>query len=147
MVLRICLLYTSVDTFAQLLVGNVVLRHKDATMYCDSAKLYQEQNRFEGFGSVRIEQGDSLEITCNSIDYTGMNLLARLRESVVMNHGDNHLYTDSLDYDRKTGLGYYFDTRCVEETALRGQPCLTLPMLSIAGWGRRRSLPRSMGGM
>ena len=47
-----------VDTFAQLLVGNVVLRHKDATMYCDSAKLYQEQNRFEGFGSVRIEKGD-----------------------------------------------------------------------------------------
>ncbi|WP_320632457.1 OstA-like protein [Porphyromonas somerae] len=105
-----------VDTFAQLLVGNVVLRHKDATMYCDSAKLYQEQNRFEGFGSVRIEQGDSLEITCNYIDYNGMNLLARLRESVVMNHGDNHLYTDSLDYDRKTGLGYYFDTGSVADT-------------------------------
>ena len=105
-----------IDTFAQLLVGNVVLRHKDATMYCDSAKLYQEQNRFEGFGAVRIEQGDSLEITCGYIDYNGMNLLARLRESVVMNHGNNHLYTDSLDYDRKTGIGYYFDTGSVTDT-------------------------------
>lgn len=68
-----------IDTFAQLLVGNVVFRHNDALMYCDSAKLYQAQNRFEGYGAVRIEQGDSLEITCAYIDYDGMTLLARLK--------------------------------------------------------------------
>lgn len=105
-----------IDTFAQLLVGNVVFRHNDALMYCDSAKLYQAQNRFEGYGAVRIEQGDSLEITCAYIDYDGMTLLARLREAVVMTHGENTLYTDSLDYDRKTGKGYYFDSGSISDT-------------------------------
>lgn len=106
----------AVDTFAQYLTGNVVLRHNNAYMYCDSAKLYQKQNRFEGYQNVRIVQGDSLVITCNYIDYDGATMKARLREFVVMEHGENTLYTDSLDYDRVTGLGYYFDTGSISDT-------------------------------
>lgn len=106
----------AIDSFAQFLTGNVVLRHNNAYMYCDSAKLYQKQNRFEGYNNVRIVQGDSLVITCNYIDYDGATMLARLREFVVMEHGENTLYTDSLDYDRKTGLGYYFDTGSITDT-------------------------------
>lgn len=106
----------AIDSFAQFLTGNVVLRHNNAYMYCDSAKLYQKQNRFEGYQNVRIVQGDSLVITCNYIDYDGTTMLARLREYVVMEHGDNTLYTDSLDYDRVTGLGYYFDSGSITDT-------------------------------
>lgn len=106
----------AIDSFAQILVGRVVLRHNDATMYCDSAKLYQVQNRFEGYGSVKIVQGDSITITCEYIDYDGMTLLARLRDYVVMQHRDNTLYTDSLDYNRVNGLGYYFDSGSITDT-------------------------------
>ncbi|MBR8785371.1 LPS-assembly protein LptD [Porphyromonas levii] len=106
----------AIDSQAQLLVGNVVLRHNNAYMYCDSAKLFQEQNRFEGYNNVRIVQGDSLEITCNYIDYDGTTMVSRLREFVVMKHGDNTLYTDSLDYDRVSGLGYYFDSGSITDT-------------------------------
>lgn len=105
-----------VDTFAQYLTGNVILRHNNAYMYCDSAKLYQAQNRFEGYQNVRIVQGDSITITCNYIDYDGTTMLARLREYVVMKHGETTLYTDSLDYDRMTGLGYYFDGGSISDT-------------------------------
>lgn len=105
-----------IDSLAQFLVGNVVLRHNNAYMYCDSAKLYQGQNRFEGYRNVRIVQGDSLVITCNYIDYDGVTMLARLREFVVMEHGSNTLYTDSLDYDRVSGLGYYFNSGSITDT-------------------------------
>lgn len=98
-----------VNPDAQLLLGNVQLRHKDALMYCDSALLYEAENRFEAYGNVRIEQGDSLFIYCNYLDYDGQIMLARLRELVRMEHGENTLYTDSLDYDRVLGIGYYFD--------------------------------------
>lgn len=94
---------------AQILYGNVIFRHNDVFMYCDSALLYEEQNRFEAYGSVQIEQGDSLHIYCRYLDYDGNTQLARLRELVRMDHGQNTLYTDSLDYDRIQGIGYYFD--------------------------------------
>lgn len=94
---------------AQILTGNVVFRHNNAYMYCDSALLYEQQNRFEAYGDVYITQGDSIEIFCNYLDYDGELLLARLRELVRMEQGENTLYTDSLDYDRVRGIGYYFD--------------------------------------
>lgn len=106
----------AVDSQAQFLVGNVVLRHNNAYMYCDSAKLYQSQNRFEGYSHVRIVQGDSLTITCDYIDYDGVTMLARLRDMVVMEHRENTLYTDSLDYDRISGLGYYFDSGSIVDS-------------------------------
>lgn len=94
---------------AQVLKGNVVFRHKNAYMYCDSALLYEAQNRFEAYGQVRIDQGDSLHIYCNYLDYDGNLMLARLRYLVRMEQGQTTLYTDSLDYDRSVGVGYYFD--------------------------------------
>lgn len=94
---------------AQILKGNVVFRHKDAYMYCDSALLYEAENRFEAYGQVRIDQGDSLHIYCNYLDYDGNLMLARLRYLVRMEQGETTLYTDSLDYDRSVGVGYYFD--------------------------------------
>lgn len=101
---------------AQILVGNVQFRHKDALMFCDSALMYEADNRFEAYGNVRIEQGDSLFIYCNYLDYDGQLMLARLRELVRMEHGDNTLYTDSLDYDREAGIGYYFDYGSIVDT-------------------------------
>ena len=99
----------AVNPDAQILKGNVVFRHKDAYMYCDSALLYEASNRFEAYGQVRIDQGDSLHIYCNYLDYDGNLMLARLRYLVRMEQGQTTLYTDSLDYDRAAGIGYYFD--------------------------------------
>lgn len=45
-----------VNPDAQILTGNVVFKHDNALMYCDSALLYRETNRFEAFGNVHIHQ-------------------------------------------------------------------------------------------
>lgn len=94
---------------AKIFTGDVNFHHKGAVMKCDSALLYEQRNAIESFGNVHIIQGDSLHITCDYLDYDGISLIARLRGNVIMRHGENTLFTDSLDYDRNIGLGYYFE--------------------------------------
>ncbi len=90
------------------LIGNVKFRHGAALMMCDSAHLNEETNSFEGFGRVHIQE-DTVDIYADYIKYNGFLRLANLRHQVSLDNGHATLYTDSLDYDRNTGLAYYFD--------------------------------------
>ena len=45
---------------ARIVVGNVLFRHDDALMYCDSANFYEGSNSLEAFGHVKMVQGDTL---------------------------------------------------------------------------------------
>ena len=42
---------------AQILRGNVVFRHDNALMYCDSAYFYEQTNSLDAFGHVRNQSG------------------------------------------------------------------------------------------
>lgn len=94
---------------AQVLNGNVVFRHNKALMYCDSALFFQQSNSFEAFGRVKMNQGDTLTLTGNYLYYDGNQQLAEVRENVILTHRKTKLYTDSLNYDRLYGLGYFMD--------------------------------------
>lgn len=94
---------------AQLLKGNVVFRHDSSYMFCDSAYFYEMSNTLEAFGNVRIEQGDTLFIYGRYLHYDGNTQMARLRNDVRMLNRDVTLFTDSLNYNRITDLGYYFN--------------------------------------
>lgn len=93
----------------QVLTGNVVFLQDSSYMYCDSAYFYEKTNSLEAFGSVRMEQGDTLFIYGNYLFYNGNTQLAQLRENVRMENGGVTLFTDSLDYNRIENIGYYFD--------------------------------------
>lgn len=90
------------------LVGNVALRHESWLMKCDSAYLNEEDNSFEAFDHIHI-QDDSITILGQYLFYDGTRKFAELRETVELSNETSTLYTDSLDYDRKEGKGYYFD--------------------------------------
>ncbi len=94
---------------AQILRGNVVLYHQGAHMYCDSAYRYMSQNSFEAFGNVRMEQGDSIFVYGDYLYYDGNTRLAQLRNNIRMEDRHSTLFTDSLNYDRITNIGYYFE--------------------------------------
>lgn len=94
---------------AQIFSGNVVFYHEGAFMYCDSAYLYQQTNTFEAFSNVRMEQGDTIFVYGDYLHYDGNIRLARLRDNIRMEDRTATLFTDSLDYDRATNLGYYFE--------------------------------------
>lgn len=100
-----------INPLAQFLVGDVQFEHDGAYMYCDSALFYKESNSFDAFGNVRMVQGDTLSLTGEMLFYDGdpQVLRARVRHNVVLTHRKSVLYTDSLDYDRLEGKGYFFD--------------------------------------
>ena len=101
---------------AQILVGDVAFRHDSMYMYCDSALFYEATNSLDAYGNVRMNQGDTLFLYGDRLHYSGDELLAKVRENVVMIDKEMTLTTDSLNYDRTINLGYYFNWGTVEDT-------------------------------
>ncbi len=92
----------------QIATGNVLFRHDDATLTCDSAYFYQANNSMDAFSNVVINQGDTLFAYGDRLYYDGNTRLARLRGNVRLVNRQTTLTTDSLNYDRITELAYYF---------------------------------------
>ena len=101
---------------AQILVGDVVFRHDSMYMYCDSALFYETSNSLDAYGHVKMNQGDTLFLYGDRLHYNGDEMLAKVRENVVMIDKQMTLTTDSLNYDRTINLGYYFNWGTVEDT-------------------------------
>ena len=62
----------------QLLIGNVQFRKGDMYMYCDSAHFYDQSNSLNAFGNIKMEQGDTLFVYADELDYDGQAELAVL---------------------------------------------------------------------
>lgn len=100
----------------QVLYGNVKFRKEGMLMFCDSAHFYEKTNSFNAFGNVRMEQGDTLFVYADVLYYDGIEEFARLRNNVRLENRNTTLFTDSLDYDMRSNIGYYFDGgRIVDE--------------------------------
>lgn len=95
----------------QVLNGNVVMRKGDMFMYCDSAYFYEESNSFDAFGNVRMEQGDTLFVYADELNYDGASELAILYadfgKKVRLINKDVKLETDVFNYDMLNEVGYY----------------------------------------
>jgi lipopolysaccharide export system protein LptA len=92
------------------LIGNVVFVQNKTTIYCDSAHYFKTNNRIEAFGRVHITDGDSVDVTSQSLIYDGNKRIAYLRKNVVFKKkGIATLYTDFLDYDRQRNKARYFN--------------------------------------
>lgn len=92
----------------QILSGNVQFRHDDMLMYCDSAYFYDQTNHIIASGRIKMNQADTLFIYGDRLYYDGNTKLAKLRHNVRMENKGAILYTDSLNYNRKQDVGYYF---------------------------------------
>ena len=91
-------------------IGSVKLRHDSMYMYCDSAPFIEKQIRWKLFSNVRMEQGDTLFIYGDYLNYKWRNSVNMLRENVKLINRKTILTTDSLNYDRLyPNLGYYFE--------------------------------------
>lgn len=86
---------------------NVVLKHEDVTMYCDSAYIFPDKNTMIAYSNVRINQGDSMQLFGNRLDYDGNRRMAVVKENVVLQDSKMTLVTDRLDYDIKKKMAYY----------------------------------------
>lgn len=90
-----------------LLSGNVIFEHDSTTMYCDSAYFYLDSNAFEAFSNVRVNKGDSIRLTGDTLFYHGLDRTADLNGSIVYDDKKMHMVTESLHYDFNTKIGSY----------------------------------------
>jgi len=89
------------------LIGNVILKNENTFMMCDSAYLYDEDQSFEAFSNVRINQADSVTVTAKHLLYTSKDKVAHLDGNVSLVQGKMTLNTEKLDYSLKDKRAYY----------------------------------------
>lgn len=92
---------------AQILKGNVVLKHNGAIMSCDSAYVFTKTNSFQAFNNIKIVQNDSLEMKGDTLFYNGNSRKAELIGNVTFKEKDLQLTTNKLNYDLKSKQAYY----------------------------------------
>ncbi len=97
----------TLGTRAKRLIGNVALKHEGTTMYCDSAHLFSEENRFDAFGHVHIKPQGTSDLYGDSMRYYGNTKLANIRGLVRLTDKDHTLQTTSLDYNVENDLASY----------------------------------------
>jgi lipopolysaccharide export system protein LptA len=100
---------------AQRLIGDVQFEHQNALMYCDSAYFYKTTNSIDAFGSVRINQGDTLNLYGDFLHYDGNQKLATVTgKEVKLVSPDFDLVTDRLLYDRANNIASYSTGAVIE---------------------------------
>ena len=92
------------------LIGNVVFKHQNAFMYCDSAYLFRDENRLEAYNNIRVTQGDSITLTGKQLNYDGNSKVAHVIENVVMSDRRMTLNTSQLDYNLENDVASYSDS-------------------------------------
>jgi lipopolysaccharide export system protein LptA len=85
----------------------VHLVHQGMDVWSDKAFFYKKENRFDAYGNVRINQGDSLVLTCKVVNYDGKIKLAVAKQQVVLDNNEMLLKTDTLYFDRIKNIAYY----------------------------------------
>lgn len=95
----------------QVLTGNVEFRKNDMFMYCDSAHFYETTNSFDAFKNVRMEQGDTLFVYADELNYNGGDEMAILYadagKKVRLINRDVELQTDVFNYSLAENVGFY----------------------------------------
>lgn len=95
----------------QIVRGNVQFRKGGMFMFCDSARFYEATNSLDAFSNVRMQQGDTLFVYADELNYDGINDMARLYalqgRKVRMINRDVKLETDVFEYDLGSEVGYY----------------------------------------
>lgn len=88
----------------------IQFEHEGADLFCDLAIYYQQENRLKAIGNIRLQQGDSVEMTSGKIDYNGNENLAKAWENVVLtSKSQMTLTTDTLRFNRIEQQAYYQD--------------------------------------
>jgi lipopolysaccharide export system protein LptA len=98
---------SKIDAKAQMMVGHVEFEHGGSILSCDSAVFYQGQNIMRAFGDVEINQGDTLHVYSQYLEYNGNTKLAVAYDKVKLVDSKMTLTTDTIHFDRNKQIAYY----------------------------------------
>ncbi len=105
-------LYTTLELGPEIkiLTDSVAFFHEGASMYCDSALFNPTKDYFKAFNRIEIvkpRERDTVFLYGDSLHYSGITKVARMRGNVIMVQDSLTLSTDSLDFNLETNIGYY----------------------------------------
>ena len=95
----------------------VKLFHEGALIESDKAYFYSKDNYFRAMGDVIFTQGDSLQMTCNTIEYDGKTKTAIAIGNVDLKKSDMTLKTEKLNLDRVNDKAFYNTKGVVVDSA------------------------------
>lgn len=95
----------------QILKGAVHFLHKGADLYCDSALLFKKDNKVSAYGNVYVNQGDSLQLWGDEIQYLGnsgyLKIIASTGKKVKVETDSAFLYSPVIEYFRENDFLKY----------------------------------------
>lgn len=90
------------------LVDSVIFQMEGSTMYCDSAWHYFKENKFEAFGNIHINQGDTLHLYGKHLDYIGDHNKVFIQGDILLKDKEMQLTTEKLHYNLSTKKASYY---------------------------------------
>ena len=87
--------------------SRVILFHDGAKIESDLSYYYFNENSFKADGKVNFNQGDSLSLTSDFLEYDGKSKKAFAYGNVILLRPDMRLETDTLYLDRIKNIAYY----------------------------------------
>jgi len=91
---------------ARRIVGDVLFEHNKVLMHCDSAYSYPT-NKIEAFGNVHINQGDTLHMYGDYMEYNGNTNNGKVKYNVRLRDEETLLVTDTLYFNSRTSIANY----------------------------------------
>ena len=85
----------------------VILFHDGARIESDLSYYYFNENSFKANGKVNFNQGDSLLLTSDFLEYDGKTKKAFAYGNVLLTRPDMRLETDTLYLDRTKNIAFY----------------------------------------
>ncbi|MDG2475841.1 MAG: OstA-like protein, partial [Flavobacteriaceae bacterium] len=85
----------------------VILFHDGARIESDLSYYYFNENSFKANGQVNFNQGDSLVLTSDFLEYDGVSKKAFAYGNVKLTRPDMKLETDTLYLDRIKNIAFY----------------------------------------
>ena len=81
--------------------------HEGINMFCDRAVFYEKDNFIEAYDNVNVQQGDTITMNSDYVEYSGISQLAIAKGNVVLKEPQSTLTTDSLYFDRIKQQAFY----------------------------------------
>lgn len=94
---------------AKILRGNVICENDGALLYCDTAYMYEEENRMVATGHILITKGDSIRVTGEKLIYDSKTKIATLENNVKCVEKDMTLTTNYLTFDVGKSVANYYN--------------------------------------
>ncbi|MFO7940780.1 MAG: OstA-like protein [Bacteroidales bacterium] len=91
---------------ARRIVGDVLFEHNQVLMHCDSAYSYPT-NKIEAFGNVHVNQGDTLHMYGDYLEYDGNTNNGKVKYNVRLRDDETLLVTDTLYFNSRTSIANY----------------------------------------